>query len=144
MKESVINNKYNSESALYYLLIKKLQKKGEQSVSDFCSEEFINFVLDDNNLIEEKNDDRNNKNVPETEIKYNVNIKANNNCSAPPNGKLKEKNEKKNLEIERGFGDDDLGRINKKINFEEETSKCAFSYIMNSPSFEETNNIPDK
>ena len=141
VKESVINNKYNSESALYYLLIKKLQKKGEQSVSDFCSEEFINFVLDDNNLIEEKNDDRNNKNVPETEIKYNVNIKANNNCSAPPDGKLKEKNEKKNLEIERGFGDDDLGRINKKINFEEETSKCALSYIMNSPSFEETNNI---
>ena len=141
VKESVINNKYNSESALYYLLIKKLQKKGEQSVSDFCSEEFINFVLDDNNLIEEKNDDRNNKNVPETEIKYNVNIKANNNCSAPPDGKLKEKNEKKNLEIQRGFGDDDLGRINKKINFEEETSKCALSYIMNSPSFEETNNI---
>ena len=27
VKESVINNKYNSESALYYLLIKKLQKK---------------------------------------------------------------------------------------------------------------------
>ena len=28
VKESVINNKYNSESALYYLLVKQLQKKG--------------------------------------------------------------------------------------------------------------------
>ena len=45
------------------------------------------------------------------------------------------------MEIQRGVGDDDLGRINKKINFEEETSKCALSYIMNSSSFEETNNI---
>ena len=59
MKESVINNKYNSDSALYYLLIKKLQKKGLHSVSDFCSDEFINFILDDNNLIDEKNDNRN-------------------------------------------------------------------------------------
>ena len=41
VKESVINNKYNSDSALYYLLIKKLQKKGLHSVSDFCSDEFI-------------------------------------------------------------------------------------------------------
>ena len=138
VKESVINNKYNSESALYYLLIKKLQKKGMHSVSDFCSEEFINFVLDDNNLIEEKNDERNNKNVPESEIKYNVNTNANNNCSAPPDGKLKEKNAKKNMDIPR-YGDNDMGLINKKINFEEETSKCALSYIMNSPSFEDTN-----
>ena len=138
VKESVINNKYNSESALYYLLIKKLQKKGLHSVSDFYSDEFINFVLDDNNLIEEKTDERNEnqKNVPESEIKYNVNIKANNNCSAPPDGKQKEK---KNLETPRQKGDWELGKINKKINFEEENSKCALSYIINSPSFEDTN-----
>ena len=133
VKESVINNKYNSDSALYYLLIKKLQKKGLHSVSDFCSDEFINFILDDNNLIDEKNDNRNKKEVPESEIKYNVNINAINNCSAPPDGKLKEKNEKKNNE---DFG---LDKVNKKINFEEESSKGALSYIINSPSFEETN-----
>ena len=137
VKESVINNKYNSESALYYLLVKQLQKKGMHSVSDFCSEEFINFVLDDNNLIEEKNEERNNK-VPESDIKYNVNPNANNNCSAPPDGKLKEKNAKKNIEGQR-YDDNDIGYINKRINFEEETSKCALSYIMNSPSFEDTN-----
>ena len=137
VKESVINNKYNSESALYYLLIKKLQKKGNHSVSDFCSDEFINFVLDDNNLIEEKTEERNNK-VPESDIKYNVNPNANNNCSAPPDGKIKEKNAKKNLEGQR-YDDNDIGYINKRINFEDENSKCALSYIMNLPSFEDNN-----
>ena len=141
VRESIINNKYNSDSALYYLLIKKLQKKGFHSVSDFCSEEFINFVLDDNNLIDEKNPERNQKNQPESEIKYNVNVKTNNNCSAPPDGKLKnkEKEEKKNLDSSPKDGDWGLSQVNKKINFEEENSKEALSYIINSPSFEDTN-----
>lgn len=82
---------------LYIIYLLKNYKKGFHSVSDFCSEEFINFVLDDNNLIDEKNPERNQKNQPESEIKYNVNVKTNNNCSAPPDGKLKnkEKEEKK-------------------------------------------------
>ena len=55
--DSIRNNKHDSNSALYYLIIKKLQKKGIQSISDMCSEEFIDFVLDENNLInKEKND----------------------------------------------------------------------------------------
>ena len=138
VKESIINNKYNSDSALYYLLIKKLQKKGFHSVSDFCSEEFINFVLDDNNLIDEKNE-RNQNNIPESEIKYNVNVNANNNCSAPPDGKLKNKEKnKKNLETPQN-GNNIQSPINKKINFEEESSKGALSYIINSPSFKDTN-----
>ena len=143
VRESVINNKYNSDSALYYLLIKKFQKKGFHSVSDFCSHEFISFVLDDNNLIDEKNTtERNQNKAPESEIKYNVNIKANNICSAPPDGKLKnkEKNEKKNLGTPLKNEDLGIELINKKINFEEE-SREALSYIMNSPSFEETNKV---
>ena len=98
--------------------------------------------MDDNNLIDEKNITERNKNkVPESEIKYNVNINANNNCSAPPDGKLKnkEKNEKKNMETPLKNGDLDFELINKKINFEEEESKGALSYIINSPSFEDTN-----
>ena len=56
---SIRNNKHDSNSALYYLLIKKLQKKGVQSISDMCSDEFIDFVLDENNLInKEKNNNQ--------------------------------------------------------------------------------------
>ena len=141
VRESVINNKYNSDSALYYLLIKKLQKKGLHSVSDFCSEDFINFVLDDNNLIEEKNNEERNENIlPESEIKYNININSNKNGSAPPDGKLKNKEEKKCLENPtREIRDRELEKINKKIIFDEENSKAAFSYIVNSPSFDDIN-----
>ena len=143
VRESVINNKYNSESALYYLLIKKLQKKGLHSVSDFCSDEFISFVLDDNNLIENKYYERNN-NIQESEIKYNININANNNCSAPPDGKLRckeqkkennEKNDNQNLITPKSSQNEN---INKKINFDE-SPKGVLSFIINTPSFQETN-----
>ena len=141
VRESVINNKYNAESALYYLLIKKLAKKGFQSVSDFCSDDFIRFVLDDNNLIETKFDERNNQ-IQDSEIKYNININANNNCSAPPDGKLrynenKNKNENNNL-ITPKKGENEEN-INKRIDFDE-TPKGALSYILNTSSFKETNN----
>ena len=145
VRESVINNKYNSESALYYLLIKKLQKKGFHSVSDFYSDEFINFVLDDNNLIEaDSNNNRNANKIPESEIKYNININANNNCSAPPDGKLRDKAEKRENCEKNGNKNiitpknSEGENINKKINFDE-TPKGVLSFIINTPSFEETN-----
>ena len=143
VRESVINNKYNAESALYYLLIKKLAKKGFQSVSDFCSDDFIRFVLDDNNLIESKFDEKNNQ-VQDSEIKYNININANNNCSAPPDGKLrynenKNKNENENNNLVTPKKGENEENINKRINFDE-TPKGALSYILNTSSFKETNN----
>ena len=52
--ESVKENKFNSETSLYYLLIKKLIRKGYVSISDFSSDEFIDFVLDDNNVVEKE------------------------------------------------------------------------------------------
>jgi len=54
---SIRKNKHDSNSALYYLLIKKLLKNGEQSISDMYSDEFIDFVLDENNLINKENVD---------------------------------------------------------------------------------------
>ena len=67
VEESVKNNKYDSGSALYYLLVKKVIKKGFQSISDLSSDSFINFILDENNLIKRKNN------------KINNNIKTHNN-----------------------------------------------------------------
>ena len=48
---SVRNNKYNEGSALYYLLVRKIAKKGFESISDLNSDAFIDFILDDYNLI---------------------------------------------------------------------------------------------
>ena len=55
VKNSVKNNKYDKGSALYYLLVKKITKKGFQSVSDLNSELFIEFILDNDNLIKKNN-----------------------------------------------------------------------------------------
>ena len=143
VRDSIINNKYNSDSALYYLLIKKLQKKGFQSVSDFCSDEFISFVLDDNNLIDNKNIDKKLNKIQDSEIKYNININSNNNCSAPPEGKIryqenKNENNKNHNLITPKMSHNEVN-INKKINFDE-APKGVLSYILNTSSFRDTFN----
>ena len=61
---SVKNNKYDDGSALYYLLVRKITRKGFESVSDLSSELFIDFILDDNNLV---NREKNRKNVKSKE-----------------------------------------------------------------------------
>ena len=40
IKNSVINNKYDEGSALYYLLVKQRTKKGIYSVSDLFSDKY--------------------------------------------------------------------------------------------------------
>ncbi len=146
VRQSVINNKYNSYSALYYLLVKNMEKEGYNSISDFFCDEFINFILDDNNLVE--NSQRNiylNKNQ-ESDIKYNININRNKNSSAPPDGKL-QFNEDKNREKEKEANNNNNiitpnnsqdQNIAKKINFDE-ASNGILSFIINTPSFNETN-----
>ena len=52
--DSVRNNKYDNNSALYYLIIKKLKRKGFTSISDLCSDEFIDYILDENNLVQQE------------------------------------------------------------------------------------------
>ena len=54
IEQSVKNNKYDSGSALYYLLVRKITRNGFQSVSDLSSEAFIEFILNDDNLINRK------------------------------------------------------------------------------------------
>ena len=49
--KSVINNKFNNESAIYYLLVQKMKKMGQDSVSDLCSKIYINYMLNEGNDI---------------------------------------------------------------------------------------------
>ena len=69
IENSVKNNKYDAGSALYYLLVRKITRKGFESVSDLSSDLFIDFILDDNNLVNKnrekkkiKSKDKTNKN----------------------------------------------------------------------------------
>ena len=65
---SVKNNIYDEGSALYYLLVKKITRKGFESVSDLSSDLFIDFILDDYNLI---NQNQSNSNLLESSRKIN-------------------------------------------------------------------------
>ena len=47
VRNSVRNNNFNTESALYYLLIKKLKNCGNDSISDLCSSKFIKYIMDE-------------------------------------------------------------------------------------------------
>ena len=102
---SIRKNKHDSNSALYYLLIKKLLKNGEQSISDMRSDEFIDFVLDENNLINKENIDIKEE---KSEISLeNINKKKgdiliveNSNDANRESINIKEEDEKENIIIE--------------------------------------------
>ena len=57
VRRKVEENKFDEESAMYYLLVKKAGSKGFESVSDLCSEEFIEFILEDEYEEEEEEED---------------------------------------------------------------------------------------
>ena len=70
VRNSVINNKFNNESALYYLLVKKLKNCGNDSVSDLCSNKFIKYIIEETNRIDYLNE---NIGVPDVEpVDYRV------------------------------------------------------------------------
>ena len=73
IENSVKNNKYDKGSALYYLLVKKITKKGFQSISDLNSDLFIKFILDDNNLLINKNTNKRNYSNKKTSRNKNKN-----------------------------------------------------------------------
>ena len=49
VKKSILNNIYNTESAIYYLLVQKMKKAGYDSVSDLYSKKYIDFMLKQGN-----------------------------------------------------------------------------------------------
>ena len=59
VRNSVIKNKFNTESAVYYLVVQKMKKMGQDSVSDLCSRDYIKYMLNESNDI--LNNDRENK-----------------------------------------------------------------------------------
>ena len=71
IKKSVLDNKNNEDTALYYLLVKKLGREGKTSVSDLCSQKFIDFVNDEKNIIRKEFKNNNNNNSKNLEIDLN-------------------------------------------------------------------------
>ena len=51
IRKAVLNNLFNENSTIYYLVIRRKIIEGKESVSDLFSEKFIKFALDENNII---------------------------------------------------------------------------------------------
>ena len=51
IRKAVLNNLFNENSAIYYLVIRRKIIEGKESVSDLFSEKFIKFALDEDNII---------------------------------------------------------------------------------------------
>ena len=59
--KNVLNNDYDSNSSIYYILLQQLKNKGIKSISDLYSEIFVQYINDPNNLLINANND--NKNI---------------------------------------------------------------------------------
>ena len=60
VKQSVMENKYDNKSAIYYIILNKMKKEGYDSISDLFSNDYIEYVKNPNNLInqEDKEDNK--------------------------------------------------------------------------------------
>lgn len=55
-KMNLENNKYDSITSVYYLCLRKFIKSGGVSVSDLCSDEYVSFISDPKNFLEERHE----------------------------------------------------------------------------------------
>ena len=56
---SILKNKLNDISTLYYLIVNKKNKEGKKSISDFKSDIFINYIKNEDNLFKKYGNDIN-------------------------------------------------------------------------------------
>lgn len=76
---SLLKNEYNSNTALYYLLIRQLKSLGYESVSDLSTKKFVEFILKEENWINkdsenEKKNENYDKNIENKKTKGNDNL----------------------------------------------------------------------
>ena len=57
IRSSILGNKLNDISTLYYLIAEQRRREGKISISDFNNEIFINYIKDENNLLKKYGND---------------------------------------------------------------------------------------
>ena len=61
VKQSIIDNKFDSNYAIYYILLNKKINEGFKSISDLKSEVYLNYIKTENNLIKNSNENKGNE-----------------------------------------------------------------------------------
>ena len=126
VRESVINNNYDNNSSIYYIILNKMKTMGIESISDLNSTEYLNYIrdplniffnkqiiYDKNQYLEEnkKNEIKYNNIYPCVNIQFSINsninngVKKKNKFNKYINNKKSKKSNKKNniLEIQRNL-----------------------------------------
>ena len=66
VKKSVMENKYDNKSSIYYIILNKMKKEGYDSIADLFSKDYIEYIKNPSNLIKKEdkkdaNDDNDDK-----------------------------------------------------------------------------------
>ena len=63
VEQSVLKNKYDNKSAIYYIILNKMKREGCDSVADLFSQDYLEYIKNPDNLIpkEEKEKENNNE-----------------------------------------------------------------------------------
>ena len=88
VRESVINNNYDNNSSIYYIILNKMKTMGVESISDLNSKEYLNYISDPNNIFFNKNNFNNKANY-EKEKDMNLKNEANSNKNIIKNNSQK-------------------------------------------------------
>ena len=169
VRESVINNNYDNNSSIYYIVLNKMKTMGIESVSDLNSIEYLNYISDPNNLFfnkkksNNKNDEiqignnkENNKlykNItPSSNIQFTINCNLNDKKITIHKNSIKYKDRKKNIIINKyinniydrkSFRNNSSGKNNnhKKIIASNKITKQKQKKVVNMPQFINTKSV---
>ncbi len=75
VRKAVLGNLFNKYSAIYYLVIRRKIIEGKDSVSDLFSEKFVQFALDEDNIVLDLNKFKKKNNEDEKNENENLNKK---------------------------------------------------------------------
>ena len=169
VRESVINNNYDNNSSIYYIVLNKMKTMGIESVSDLNSIEYLNYISDPNNLFfnkkksNNKNDEiqiGNNKDnnklykniTPSSNIQFTINCNLNDKRITIHKNSIKYKDRKKNIIINKyinniydrkSFCNNSSGKSNnhKKIIASNKITKQKQKKVVNMPQFINTKSV---
>jgi 5'-AMP-activated protein kinase catalytic alpha subunit len=99
------NNKYDQMTCIYYLCLRRYIKQGGRSISDLVSSDYINYITNPNNLLEEikvpesalsDKEIHHVKQKDENSVKVNLNLNVNLNVNTTNNINITKKEENNN------------------------------------------------
>ena len=64
VKKSVMDNKYDNNSSIYYIILNKMKREGYDSKADLYSEEYLEYIKNPKNLIEKEMKEENKEDLP--------------------------------------------------------------------------------